>query len=97
LDSLRWPNKNGKLGASTFGADGDGDALTGDGAGVDALGTGGLDVAGGPAKGGAAGWADPAGSAGFGCTIFSRFSSTLKLNRRRFGLPRRPPSDASTS
>ncbi|HEV2012823.1 MAG TPA: hypothetical protein VGR77_02920 [Candidatus Dormibacteraeota bacterium] len=36
-----------------------------------------------------------AGSAAFGCTIFSRFSSTLKLKRRRFGFPRRPPSGAA--
>ena len=38
-----------------------------------------------------------AGSGVFDCTIFSRFSRTLKLKRRRFGFPRRPASSAGGS
>jgi hypothetical protein len=40
---------------------------------------------------------DGTGSAVLDWTIFSRFSSTLKLNRRRFGLPRRAASDPAGS
>src|SRR5205823_11853324 len=52
----------------------------------------------GPPVGGAGG-VQPVGGAGsiFCWTIFSRFSSTLKLNRRRLGFPRRPPSWAGGS
>ena len=41
-----------------------------------------------------AGGVQPVAGAGstFCWTIFSRFSKTLKLNRRRFGFPRRPAS-----
>ena len=61
--------------------------------------TGGVQVAGDPATGGVhVGVAGVgAGSAVFACTIFSRFSRTLKLKRRRFGFPRRPASSADGS
>src|ERR1700730_1912683 len=55
--------------------------------------TGGAVAADGAA--GATGGVHPVGGSGsavLDCTIFSRFSRTLKLKRRRFGFPRRPPS-----
>ena len=64
-------------------------AVAGAGSGAGVPVAGGVGVAGGvhPVMGGA--------SAGLACTIFSRFSRTLKLKRRRLGFPRRPPSGGS--
>src|SRR5207237_919490 len=55
------------------------------------------DVTGAPLDG--AGGVQPVGGSGstFCWTIFSRLSRTLKLNRRRFGFPRRPPCWAGDS
>src|ERR1700693_253012 len=100
-----WPKGNGSEGASPAGS------LTGlmasaDGAGCGrTLNSGGAPTGG--TVGGGAGWGGvaPAGGChpvgGRGsllvCTIFSRFSRTLKLKRRRFGFPRRPASCAAGS
>ena len=90
-----WPNGNGSEAASV------GDSVTGRAASAAGRGrtlnsgggpTGGTVGAGAARVGEApAGGCHPVGGRGslLACTIFSRFSRTLKLKRRRFGFPRR--------
>ena len=98
-----WPNGNGSDGASA------GDSVTGRAASAGGRGrtlnsggapTGGTVGAGADGVGdAAAGGCHPVGGRGslLVCTIFSRFSRTLKLKRRRFGFPRRLASCVADS
>src|SRR5207302_383922 len=103
--SWSGPNDNGNDGAST------GSSLTGLTACTGGTGGGTIFSSGAAPNGGTgeglaagvvgapAGGCHPIGGRGslLVCTIFSRFSRTLKLKRRRFGLPRRPASSAGGS